>query len=135
MCYSTTFAFLIKLFLSVSLIRTLSPFFNGFSVCPVYIYFESCLFGLFSMFVVSSFGTSVLNVLLIGLAAGAGDPSRNGAVRNISSVILGSSLVRRDFCSALLMVCMFHSKNPFDLGYLGLEVICLKFHSWENVLY
>ena len=76
----------------------------------------------------SSFGTSVLNVLPIRLVAGAGDPSRDGAVCNISSVIWGSSPVCRDFCSALLMVCMFRSTNPFDLGYLGLEVICLKSH-------
>ena len=92
----------------------------------MYIYIEPCLFGLFLMFVVSSFGTSVLNVLPPSFVAGVGDPSRNGAVRNISSVIWGSSPVRRDFCSALLMVCMFRSMNPFDLGYLGLEVICLK---------
>ena len=102
------------------------------SVCPVYIYFESCLFGLFSSFFVSSFGTSVLNVLPIRLVAGAGDPSRDGAVRNISSIIWGSPPVRRDFCSALLMVCMFRLTNPFDLGYLGLGVICLKSHSSEN---
>ena len=92
----------------------------------IYIYIEPCLFGLFLMFVVSSFGTSVLNVLPPSFVAGVGDPSRNGAVRNISSVIWGSSPVRRDFCSALLMVCTFRSMNPFDLGYLGLEVICLK---------
>ena len=61
--------------------------------------------------------------------AGAGDPSRDGAVRNISSVTWGSSPVRRDFGSALLMVCMFRSTKPFDLGYFGLEVICLKSHS------
>ena len=67
--------------------------------------------------------------------AGAGDPSCDGAVRKISSVIWGSSPIRRDFCSALLMVCMFRSTNPFDLGYLGLEVICLKSHYRENVLY
>ena len=80
------------------------------------------------MFVVSSFGTSVVNVLPISFVAGAGDPSRNGVVRNISSVIWGSSSVLRDFCSALLMICMFRSTNPLDLGYRELEVICLKSH-------
>ena len=63
----------------------------------------------------------VLNVLLISFVARTGNPSRNGAVRKISSVIWGSSLVPKGFCSALLMVCMFRSTNPFDLGYLGLE--------------
>ena len=97
----------------------------------IYIYFESCLFGLFSMFVASSFGASVLNFLPISFVAGAGDPHVvDGAVRNISSAIWRLSSVRRDFCSALLMVCMFRSTNPFDLGYLGLEVICLKSHSF-----
>ena len=123
-----TFAFLIQLSLSVSLIQTLSPSFNGFSVYPVYIFFESCLLGLFSMFVVLCFGTSVLNVQSISFVAGAGDPTPNGAVR-ISSVIWGLSSVRRDFCSAFLMVRMFCSTNPFDLRYLRLEVICLKSHS------
>ena len=80
------------------------------------------------MFVVSSFATSVLNFLPISFVIGAGYPSRNGAVRNISSVIWGWSHVRIDLCSALVMVCLFRSTNPFDLGYLGLEVICLKSH-------
>ena len=86
----------------------------------IYIYiflffFEPCLFGLFLMFVVSSFETSALNVLPTSFVAGVGDPTRNGAVRNISSVIWGSSPVRRDFRSALLMVCMFRSMNSFDM--------------------
>ena len=81
------------------------------------------------MFVVSSFGTSVLNVLPISFVTGTGDPSRNGAVCNISSVIWGASPVCRDFCSALVMDCMFHSMNPLDLGYLELELICLKSYS------
>ena len=80
-------------------------------------------------FVVSSFGTSVLNALPISVVAGATNPSRDGAVRNISSVIWRSSHVCRDFCSALLMFCMFRSTNPFDFGYLGTEAICLKSHS------
>ena len=78
------------------------------------------------MFVVSSFATSVLNFLPISFVIGAGYPSRNGAVRNISSVIWGWSHVCIDLCSALVMVCLFRSTNPFDLGYLGLEVICLN---------
>ena len=53
----------------------------------LYIYFESWPYGLFWKFVVSSFRTSVPNVLLISLVAGAGDPSHDGAVCNISSVI------------------------------------------------
>ena len=78
---------------------------------------------------VSSFGTSVFNVLPISFVAGAGDPSPKGAVHNISSVIWWLSPIHRDFCSALLMVRLFFSTNPFNLGYLGLEVICLKSQS------
>ena len=76
--------------------------------------------------VVSSFGTSVLNVLPISFEAGASDPSRYGAIRTISSVIWGLSYVRRDSCTALLTVCIFRLTNPFYLKYLELEVVCLK---------
>ena len=47
-----------------------------------------------------------------------GDPSRNAAVRNTSSVIWGLPLIRRVFCSALLKVCILPSTNPFDFGYI-----------------
>ena len=64
----------------MSLIRTLSPSLNGFSTCPVQIFFESELF-------VSSFGTSALNVLPISFVAVARGPSRHDVIRIISSVI------------------------------------------------
>ena len=82
-----------------------------------------------SLSVVSNFGTSILNIPPISFVARVGSPSRNGTVHNISSVIWGSSPISKDFCSALLTVSIFPSTNPFDLGYLGLEVLCLKSHS------
>ena len=119
----------------VSLIPKLSPSLKSFSTCPVHIFFEWDLFGILLTPVVSSFGTSVLNVLPISFVAGASDPSRYGAIRTISSVIWGLSYVRRDSCTALLTVCIFRLTNPFYLKYLELEVVCLKSRTWKNFLY
>ena len=97
----------------------------------LYNYFLNHTFLSYSQFLLSI----VFHVLPISFVAGAGDQSYNGANCNISNVIWGWSPARKDFVSALLIVCMFNSTMPFGLYYLGLEDICLKSRSWENVLY
>ena len=70
--------------------QKLSPVLRSFSTCPVQTLFKSYLSELLSMSVVSSFSTSVLNILLISFVAGAGDPSFSGAACNINCVICES---------------------------------------------